>query len=122
MAERMRVTSFIATAAVGRPGRTFGPSPSDVARLIASGPVWRWGGSSPGYHRPDDRDSPGYSPRWRRGRPEELSGGEMGIVSEVRPVSLSRVAPLSMILPGGSTQGRDIRRIRTGTGAAANRV
>jgi hypothetical protein len=39
----MRVTSFIATASVGRPGRTSDPSAGDVARLIASGPVVEMG-------------------------------------------------------------------------------
>jgi hypothetical protein len=37
------VTSFIATAAVGPPGRVADPSPSDAARRVAPGPVFAMG-------------------------------------------------------------------------------
>src|SRR5215469_10472472 len=61
MAERMRVTSFIATAAFGRPDPSSGPSPSDAARPIASGPVSEMG-------RLESR----ISPDRRRGQPRLL--------------------------------------------------
>ncbi len=84
MAERIWVTSFIATAPVGRPGRVSGPTPSDVARPIAPGPV-----SETGRHQfrisPDRRrGQPGLPPRWRRGRLEGLADGTMGIVYQAR--------------------------------------
>jgi hypothetical protein len=84
MAERMHVTSFIATVAVGRRRRVPDPSPGDVARPITSGPVSERGRLesmiSPGRRR----GQPGSSPRWRRGRLGELAGGKMGIVYNAR--------------------------------------
>jgi hypothetical protein len=44
----------------------------------------------------------------------------MGIVSKARELSLSRVDSLRMILAGGFTSGREIRRFRTEAEAAAN--
>jgi len=84
MAERIWLKSFIATAAVGRPDRVSGPTPSDVARPIAPGPVSETG-RHPSKISPDRRrGQPGLPPRWPRGRLEELAWGNMGIVYQAR--------------------------------------
>jgi hypothetical protein len=44
----------------------------------------------------------------------------MGIVYKASQVSLSQVDSLRIILAGGFSSGREIRRIRTETEAAAN--
>jgi hypothetical protein len=44
----------------------------------------------------------------------------MGVVYEARSVSPSRVASLRMMLAGGLTSARDIRRVRTETEAEAH--
>jgi hypothetical protein len=51
---------------------------------------------------------------------EKLAAGKMGIVYKARQVSLSRVDSLRMILAGGFSSGREIRRIRTETETTAN--
>ena len=76
MAERIWLKSFIATAAVGRPGRVSGLTPGDVARPISSRAGSDTGGTSGLYSGPTMATARA-APRWRRGRVEGLAGGEI---------------------------------------------